>query len=92
MKPIIKLNNAVFSDNLEKLQKLCKKHGIELTKVHKDMFLNKKRDLCKYVFSKWIPAAEAILEMVVSHLPSPRVAQRYRVKYLYEGPQTDAVA
>ena len=41
--------------------------------------------------SKWINAADAILEMFVLHLPSPRVAQKYRVKHLYEGPLTDEV-
>ena len=30
--------------------------------------------------------------MVVEHLPSPKVAQRYRVKHLYEGPLTDEMA
>lgn len=29
--------------------------------------------------------------MFVLHLPSPRAAQKYRVKHLYEGPITDEV-
>ena len=36
--------------------------------------------------STWINAADAILEMSVLHLPSPKKAQRYRTSYLYEGP------
>ena len=42
--------------------------------------------------SKWLPAADCLLEMMVLHLPSPRVAQKYRTSYLYEGPQEDVVA
>lgn len=42
--------------------------------------------------SKWLPAADTLLEMMVLHLPSPRTAQKYRTSYLYEGPQEDAIA
>lgn len=42
--------------------------------------------------SKWLPAADTLLEMMVLHLPSPRAAQKYRTSYLYEGPQEDIVA
>ena len=37
-------------------------------------------------------AADAILEMIVLHLPSPKEAQKYRYKYLYQGPVDDEVA
>jgi elongation factor 2 len=50
------------------------------------------KHLLKVVMSRWINAADIILEMMVLHLPSPKVAQRYRVTYLYEGPQDDACA
>ncbi|KAJ7745496.1 P-loop containing nucleoside triphosphate hydrolase protein [Mycena olivaceomarginata] len=35
---------------------------------------------------------DALLEMVVLHLPSPATAQRYRVETLYEGPMDDESA
>jgi len=41
---------------------------------------------------KWINAADCLLEMIVCHLPSPRVSQRYRVDILYEGPNDDECA
>lgn len=41
---------------------------------------------------KWLPAGDALLQMIVIHLPSPVTAQRYRMEMLYEGPQDDAAA
>lgn len=43
----------------------------------------------KTVLSKWINAADVLLEMMAVHLPSPKEAQKYRAGYLYEGPQDD---
>lgn len=39
--------------------------------------------------SKWLPAADCLLEGIITQLPSPVTAQRYRTPYLYEGPQED---
>jgi len=50
------------------------------------------RKLAKVIMQRWINASDSILEMVVLKLPSPKIAQKYRVKYLYEGPQTDDIA
>lgn len=41
--------------------------------------------LTKLFMKKWIPAADAMLELIVYHLPSPIYAQMYRVDNLYEG-------
>jgi len=34
----------------------------------------------------WIPAGNALLDMIVEHLPSPATAQEYRMELLYSGP------
>merc|ERR1711968_148511 len=39
---------------------------------------------------KWLPASDALLEMICLHLPSPAKAQSYRTETLYEGPLDDA--
>ena len=46
----------------------------------------KGKELLKLVMSRWINAADALLEMIVLHLPSPKQAGKYRTEYLYEGP------
>lgn len=50
------------------------------------------RELMRSFMKRWLPAADAMLELIVVHLPSPQVAQRYRVSNLYEGPLDDPVA
>jgi len=50
------------------------------------------KPLLKTVMKKWLPAADALLEMIVTKLPSPATAQKYRVENLYEGPQDDEAA
>jgi elongation factor 2 len=41
---------------------------------------------------KWLPAGDALLQMIVIHLPSPVTAQKYRTELLYEGPMDDPCA
>merc|ERR1712225_133819 len=48
--------------------------------------------LMKRTMQIWINAADTLLSMIVSKLPSPRQAQKYRVENLYEGPQDDDAA
>jgi len=43
-------------------------------KLSSDDRLKTGKHLLKLVMSKWINAAETVLEMMVLHLPSPKVA------------------
>lgn len=90
LEPIIKLTNTVFEGTLDQVKELCAKLEVNLT--NDQWKLEQGRKLAKAIMQKWLNASESILEMVVQKLPSPRAAQKYRVKYLYEGPQTDAIA
>merc|ERR1719476_1311583 len=47
------------------------------------------KPLMKRTMQIWINAADTLLSMIVTKLPSPRVAQKYRVENLYEGPMDD---
>merc|ERR1712032_1802981 len=76
-----------FSKKAKKEVLLCfkmfKQLGISLKKDEKD-FRGKK--LLKRAMQRWLPAAEALMEMIVLHLPSPWLAQQYRTELLYEDP------
>merc|ERR1712048_758747 len=50
------------------------------------------KPLMKRAMQIWINAADTLLNMIVTKLPSPRVAQKYRVENLYEGPMDDEAA
>merc|ERR1712216_195085 len=50
------------------------------------------KPLMKRTMQIWINAADTLLSMIVSKLPSPQVAQKYRVENLYEGPMDDEAA
>merc|ERR1711870_11670 len=50
------------------------------------------KPLMKRTMQIWINAADTLLSMIVTRLPSPRVAQKYRVENLYEGPMDDTAA
>merc|ERR1719225_618061 len=50
------------------------------------------KPLMKRTMQIWINAADTLLSMIVTKLPSPRVAQKYRVENLYEGPMDDEAA
>lgn len=44
------------------------------------------------VMRRWLPAGDALLQMITIHLPSPVTAQKYRCELLYEGPGDDEAA
>jgi elongation factor 2 len=78
-----------MKDEVEKYNKMLKSLGIVLKGEEKDL---KNKNLLKAVMRKFLPASDALLEMLVVHLPSPVKAQRYRVENLYEGPMDDECA
>merc|ERR1712032_120753 len=50
------------------------------------------KPLMKRTMQVRINAADTLLSMIVTKLPSPRAAQKYRVENLYEGPMDDEAA
>ena len=95
MDPIISMFQAVMNNELNKKGEpkafnMAAAVGVTLTEEIKKTLTGK--PLLKHIMQKWIPAADAILEMIVVHLPSPATAQAYRVETLYDGPLDDEAA
>jgi len=84
--PIYKIFDSVMNGKKKQYETMFEKLGVKLT--NEDKRLNGK-PLLKVVMRKWLPAADALLEQIVVHLPSPVTAQRYRVENLYEGETSD---
>jgi elongation factor 2 len=89
MDPIIKLSKALHDRDTEVYTKLLGAVGVTITKEDKE---SQGREFTRKCFQKWIMVADALLEMIVLHLPSPKEAQVYRCPYLYQGPQDDSCA
>jgi elongation factor 2 len=89
MDPIVKLANAVMKNQKERVWKMLTALNIVVKESEKE---KEGKELLKLIFQRWLNAADALLEMIVMSLPSPRTAQRYRVENLYEGPMDDECA
>jgi len=87
--PIYKLFDAVMNSKKDVFDKMITSLKIKMESDEKDQT---GKQLLKTVMRKFLPAADALLEMMVFHLPSPATAQRYRVDTLYEGPLDDECA
>jgi len=80
---------AIMDDQKEKYEKMMTTLGIVLKGDDKNL---QSKPLMKRTMQIWINAADTLLSMIVTKLPSPRVAQKYRVENLYEGPMDDEAA
>jgi elongation factor 2 len=89
LKPVEKVINLGMNQQLEELEKVLQSLGLGLTPADKE---KQGKKLMKAVLQKWLPAGEALLEMMCLHLPSPAKAMKYRVGLLYTGPLDDEAA
>jgi elongation factor 2 len=70
----------------DEIPTLLEKLNIKLASEDKE---KEGKALLKVIMRTFLPAAEALLEMMILHLPSPVTAQKYRAESLYEGPPDD---
>merc|ERR1712176_618501 len=89
MGPINQLMTAIMNDEKDKYEKMMGTLGIVLKGDDKNLT---GKPLMKRAMQIWINAADTLLAMIVTKLPSPRTAQKYRVENLYEGPMDDEAA
>ncbi|KAJ6240714.1 eukaryotic translation elongation factor 2a [Anaeramoeba flamelloides] len=91
MGPICQLFKIVNQKTKDEkaLNKLLGSIGVKLTNEERE---EESKELLVTIMKKFLPAADALIEMIIYHLPSPKVAQKYRVQNLYEGDQNDECA
>ncbi|KAK5674162.1 translation elongation factor 2 [Elasticomyces elasticus] len=87
--PIFRIFDCVMNFKKDQIPTLLEKLDIKLVGDEKDY---EGKALLKVVMRKFLPAADALMEMMILHLPSPAVAQKYRMETLYEGPPDDESA
>jgi elongation factor 2 len=87
--PINKVFDTVMNQSQDAALKLATAMNVKLSNEEKN---ETGKVLLKTIMSRWLPASEALLEMIVVHLPSPVKAQAYRYNQLYEGPEEDPAA
>jgi len=87
--PIYKMFDAIMNFKKEETDKLIDRLELRTKMKHEELQLEGK-PLMKAVMRNWLPAGDAMFQMIVVHLPSPVTAQKYRAAALYEGPADDA--
>jgi len=93
--PIYMVFDAIMNFKKEQTEKLLGKLTTASGKLVKDVLKTEEKELegkplMKVVMRNWLPAGEAMFQMIVIHFPSPVTAQKYRAELLYEGPSDDA--
>jgi len=84
--PIKVLFDSVINDQSEMFNAIVKALRLKLPKKELEAAQTRNKDMLKLVMRTWIPAGDALFNMIVDHLPSPVVAQKYRCEVLYSGP------
>jgi len=92
--PIYMVFDAIMNFKKEETAKLLGKLTTSSGKSVKDILKpdeleQEGKPLMKTVMRNWLPAGDAMFQMIVIHLPSPVTAQKYRAELLYEGPPDD---
>lgn len=87
--PIYRIFNSIMNFKKDVTDEMLQKLNINLKAEDKE---KDGKQLLKVVMRTWLPAGEALLQMIAIHLPSPVVAQKYRMEMLYEGPHDDLAA
>jgi len=87
--PLYKVFDAIMNYKKEETDSLLTKLNIKLSLEDRE---KDGKNLLKAVVRQWLPAGDTLLQMIAIHLPSPVVAQRYRMEMLYEGPLDDEAA
>lgn len=92
LKPLYQIYQSTEQGEKDFLKKALEVIGVELTE---EEWLLTPKDLAKTILERWLPVANAILDMIITFVPSPMEAQPYRVFAAWpgkkEGPMAEAL-
>lgn len=80
--PIRVVNKTISSGNNTTISKMCSSIKVQLPF---DFIQLTTESLHKLILKSWLNLSHTMLDAVILNIPSPNVAQRYRIDYLYEG-------
>mmetsp|Transcript_45157 Transcript_45157/g.74866 ORF Transcript_45157/g.74866 Transcript_45157/m.74866 type:complete len:852 (-) Transcript_45157:249-2804(-) len=90
--PIKIMFDSIMSEQKDVYEPIIETLNLKLAKKDVEKAMTRQKDYLKLVMRTWIPAGDALLDMIAEHLPSPATAQAYRVENLYSGPLDSAEA
>jgi elongation factor 2 len=76
--------DAIMNDQPETFEPVIAVLKMKIPRAERADLTGKK--LLKCVLRHWLPAGDALLDMIAKFLPSPAEAQQYRTEKLYTGP------
>jgi elongation factor 2 len=85
LRPIQVLHDSIMSEQTETYLPIISALGLNITSAELNK-CSKPKEVLGLVMSRWLPAKNCVLDLCADHLPSPLVAQRYRIPRLYTGP------
>lgn len=89
LSPLSTLFKSMMNEETDVYEPMLKKLKI---RVPDDAVGTTGKPLMKAIMRTWLPAGDALLDMICTHLPSPKTAQAYRLENLYTGPLDDPAA
>eukprot|EP01128_Nolandella_sp_AFSM9_P003856 TRINITY_DN1695_c0_g1_i2.p1 TRINITY_DN1695_c0_g1~~TRINITY_DN1695_c0_g1_i2.p1 ORF type:complete len:697 (-),score=151.06 TRINITY_DN1695_c0_g1_i2:681-2771(-) len=89
LEPLLQVFGKLKNDDRAEIKEMATTLKIKLSDEDLDLPI---KELTNRVLQRWLPAGDALSQMIIEHLPSPLVAQKYRVENLYTGPLDDPTA
>merc|ERR1719167_1757829 len=86
LKPMRVVFDSIMSEQKNIYEPIITALRLKFSKKDLEKASGRNKDYLKLVMRTWIPAGNALLDMIVEHLPSPATAQEYRAELLYSGP------
>jgi len=83
MKPVKVMMDSLMNKQKEIYEPVIKHMNVPIPSKERDLI---GKPFMKVFMRNWIPAGDALLDMIADHLPSPEIAQKYRAEIIYNGP------